>query len=179
MAYTVESSCRCSEIAALKEVNALREELAAMKKLYDEDTATIMARCKHERDTCLNYIHEWAITEDMLRAESTMRTAWKQEATKVPELEAALKACEQNHRIMTDVRQLVPAEDARMVQAVLIAVDRAEKAESLLAKCREALDMIATLTQNDEDPRICKIALAGLGAFPATHEVAPKAQEVE
>ena len=57
--------------------------------------------------------------------------------------------------------------------------ERAEKAESLLAKCREALDMIATLAQNDEDPRICKIALAGLGAFPATHEVAPKAQEVE
>ena len=79
---------RASLAASEAELARMKEELAAMKKLYDEDTATIMARCKHERDTCLNYIHEWAITEDMLRAESKMRIAWKQEATKVPELEA-------------------------------------------------------------------------------------------
>ena len=49
---------------------------------------------------------------------------------KLAVLTAELAATKQNGRIMTDVRQLVGPEESRMVQAVLIAVDRAEKAEA-------------------------------------------------
>ena len=77
---------------------------------------------------------------------------------KVRALEADVKRHAQNERIMTDVRQLVPAEDARYVQAVLKAVDRAEKAEKSLAesqavadRMREALPLIRAVSTIMED----------------------------
>ncbi len=78
----------------------------------------------------------------------------------IAELRAEIEAMRQNARIVQTVSEITDPASAKMVQAVLIAVDRAEKAEAELADIKDAWPRImADKCAKDEVHCTCVPAL--------------------
>lgn len=138
-----QSKSEAAEAAIIAGVEAVASETLKIAVSRAEAAESEVARLKEQSN---------AHRDAQIRAESerdklaALNTEW---GAKVNESEAQiaaltdnLKRWQQTEQIMTNVRGIVPAPDARNVQAVLIAVDRAEAAEAqvsgLTKKLKEA-----------------------------------------